>query len=64
MPGSAETASALCRFFLETMDGAYGMDYLDFVYDSYKGIKNANIGEYVGMDTAMLEIAFQEYLKE
>lgn len=64
MPGNTETASALCRFLLETKDGAYALDFLDFVYDSYKGLKSANLGDYIGMDTAALEKEFQAYLKQ
>jgi len=60
---NGEAASAFCRFLMETRDGAYVADFLDFVYDSYKGQKSANLSEYVGMDPATLEKEFQEYLK-
>jgi len=63
MPGNGETAAALGRFLLETKEGAYAADYLEFVYDSYRGAKNASLNEYIGMDNATLEKEFWEYLK-
>jgi hypothetical protein len=63
-PGNADVASALCHFLMSTKDGAYAADFLDFVYDSYKGLRSANLSEYIGMDTAALEKEFQEYLKQ
>jgi hypothetical protein len=63
-PGNPDAASALCHFLMDFKDGAYASDFLDFVYDSYKGLKNANLSEYIGMDTAALEKEFHEYLKQ
>jgi hypothetical protein len=63
-PGNPEVAAALGRFLLETHEGAYAVDFLDFVYDSYKGVKNANLSDYIGIDNATLEKEFVEYLKQ
>lgn len=63
-PGNSDVAAALCRFLLETKDGACAMDLLDFVYDSLKGAKAANLSDYIGMDNATLEKEFEAYLKQ
>ncbi|MGD0088327.1 MAG: hypothetical protein ABSE73_00210 [Planctomycetota bacterium] len=64
MPGNSEAISAFCRFLMDTKDGAYALDFQEFVYDSYKGVKNASLNDYLGMDNATLEQEFHEYLKQ
>ncbi|MCY3024438.1 MAG: hypothetical protein NTW87_36145 [Planctomycetota bacterium] len=63
-PDNSQISAALCRFLLETKDGVYALDFLEFAYDAYKSSKTANLHDYVGMDSAALEKEFLEYVKQ
>jgi hypothetical protein len=56
-------AGALCRCLLEIDDGAYAPDFLEYLYDSYRGAK-ASLADYIGMDAATLDKRFRQYLQD
>jgi hypothetical protein len=57
------TAGALSRFLIDTKDGVYALDYLEFVNDTLKNPKaTAPLSDYLGMDFPDLDKAFREFL--
>lgn len=62
--GNAQIAAAFGRFMLETQDGAYALDFLEYCYDAYRSPKTANLSDYIGMDPGTIEKSFDEYLKK
>jgi hypothetical protein len=55
-------SGALCRFLLDFKEGSYAADFLEYLYDSYRG-DHPNIAEYLNMEPAALDVAFKGYLE-
>jgi len=57
------TAGALSRFLIDTKDGIYALDFLEFLHDGIKNPKGtAPLSDYLGMDIPELDKMFREFL--
>jgi hypothetical protein len=56
-----KTAGAFCVFMLDWKDGLYAPDFLEFLYDSYRGSR-PNLSDYIGMDAQTVEKEFLNYI--
>jgi hypothetical protein len=55
-------SGALCRFIMDYKDGSYTKDFLEYLYDCYKG-DGANLTDYLGLEPAELDTAFKAWLE-
>jgi tetratricopeptide (TPR) repeat protein len=56
-----KASGAFCVFMLDWKDGLYAPDFLEFLYDSYRGSR-PNLSDYIGMDAQAIEKEFLNYI--
>ncbi|HYG76246.1 MAG TPA: hypothetical protein VEK08_14675 [Planctomycetota bacterium] len=55
-------SAAFARYLIDAKDGIYATDFMELVYDTFKGVKTATFADYLG-DAAEFEKGFVDFLQ-